>query len=130
MGFGYSLLKSIHVICAILSYALFLMRGIWRFTGSPIAAQRWTRIVPHVNDTILLVAALGMAATLAAYPALHAFLATKVIGLVVYIVLGLLAFRWAKTLRARLTAWFAAQAVFFYVVAVAFTKSPLLGLGG
>jgi uncharacterized membrane protein SirB2 len=129
VGIDYSLLKGIHVVCAIVSYALFLLRGIWRFTGSPLASQHWTRIVPHVNDTILLAAAVAMAITLAAYPGFHAFLAAKVIGLIVYIALGMAAFRWARTMRARLAAWFAAQAVFFYIVGVAFTKSPLLGWG-
>jgi len=126
---SYLLLKSIHILCASLSYALFVLRGIWRLRGSPLAAQRWTRIVPHVNDTILLAAAIGMAGALAAYPAFHAFLATKVIGLLVYITLGMVAFRWAKTTRTRVIAWLAAQVVFFYIVAVAITKSPLLGLG-
>ena len=126
---SYLLLKSIHIFCASVSYALFVLRGIWRFRGSPLAAQRWTRIVPHVNDTILLAAAIGMAVALAPYPAFHAFLAAKVVGLLVYITLGMVAFRWAKTMRARVIAWLAAQVVFCYIVAVAITKSPLLGLG-
>jgi uncharacterized membrane protein SirB2 len=126
---SYLLLKSIHILCASVSYALFVLRGIWRLRGSPLAAQRWTRIVPHVNDTILLAAAIGMAVALASYPAFHAFLVTKVIGLLVYITLGMVAFRWAKTMRTRMIAWLAAQVVFFYIVAVAITKSPLLGLG-
>jgi len=124
----YTLLKTIHVSSAALSYLLFLLRGIWRFGGSPLAAQRWTRIVPHVNDSVLLLAALVMATQVAQYPAYHAFLAAKVSGLVVYILLGMLAFRWAATQRGRIAAWFAAQAVFFYIVAVAITKSPALGL--
>jgi uncharacterized membrane protein SirB2 len=85
-------------------------------------------VVPHINDTVLLLAALGMAATVARYPGFHAFLATKVIGLVIYILLGVTAFRWARSRRARVTAWLAAHGVFFYIVAVAFTKSPMLGL--
>ena len=124
----YTLLKTIHVSSAALSYLLFLLRGIWRFGGSPLAAQRWTRIVPHVNDSVLLLAALVMATQVAQYPAYHAFLVAKVSGLVVYILLGMLAFRWAATQRGRIAAWFAAQAVFFYIVAVAITKSPALGL--
>jgi len=124
----YTLLKTIHVSSAALSYLLFLLRGIWRFGGSPLAAQRWTRIVPHVNDSVLLLAALVMATQVAQYPAYHAFLVAKVSGLVVYILLGMLAFRWAATQRGRVAAWFAAQAVFFYIVAVAITKSPALGL--
>ncbi len=125
---SYTLLKTIHMSCAAISYALFLLRGIWRFGGSPLAAQRWTRVVPHVNDTVLLLAALAMAVQAARYPGFHAFLTAKSVGLVIYILLGMAAFRWAATRRSRLAAWMAAQAVFFYIVAVALTKSPGLGL--
>jgi uncharacterized membrane protein SirB2 len=45
-----------------------------------------------------------------------------------YIGLGMLAFRFGKTREMRLTAWLSAQAVFFYVVAVAITHDPLLSL--
>jgi uncharacterized membrane protein SirB2 len=124
----YTLLKTIHIASAAVSYVLFVLRGIWRFSGSPIAAQRWTRVVPHVNDTVLLLAAVAMAAQIARYPGYHAFLAAKVGGLVIYVALGMAAFRWTSTRRARLAAWLAAQAVFFYIVAVAITKSPGVGL--
>lgn len=125
---SYTLLKTIHMACAALSYLLFLLRGIWRLSGSPLAAQRWTRVVPHVNDTVLLLAALAMAVQIARYPGLHAFLAAKTAGLVVYILLGMAAFRWAATRRTRIAAWLAAQMVFFYIVGVALTKRPGLGL--
>lgn len=125
---SYTLLKTIHMSTAALSYLLFLLRGIWRFSGSPLAAQRWTRVVPHVNDTVLLLAAVAMAMQLAPYPGYHAFLAAKVGGLIFYIALGMAAFRWASTRGARMAAWLAAQAVFFYIVAVAVTKTPGLGL--
>jgi uncharacterized membrane protein SirB2 len=127
---SYALLKAVHVTCAAISYALFVLRGVWRFSGSPIASQRWTRVVPHVNDTILLLAALAMAASLAPFPGYHPFLAAKVGGLLVYILLGMAAFRWAKDHRARLAAWVAAQLAFLYLVAVALTKSPGVGLIG
>jgi uncharacterized membrane protein SirB2 len=125
---SYTLLKTLHVATAAISYVLFVLRGIWRFGGSPLAAQRWTRVVPHANDTLLLLAAVAMAAQLAHYPGYHAFLAAKVGGLIVYIALGMLAFRWAPTRRAGIAAWVAAQAVFFYIVTVAITKDPGLGL--
>lgn len=125
---SYTLLKTIHMATAAVSYLLFVLRGIWRFSGSPLAARRWTRVVPHVNDTVLLLAAVAMAAQLVHYPGYHAFLAAKLGGLVVYIALGMLAFRWTPTPRAGIAAWVAAQAVFFYIVAVAITKAPGLGL--
>jgi len=125
---SYTLLKTIHITSAAVSYVLFLLRGIWRFSGSPLAARRWTRVVPHVNDTVLLLAAVAMATQVARYPGYHAFLAAKVGGLVVYIALGMSAFRWAASRRARVAAWLAAQVAFFYIVAVAITKSPGLGI--
>ena len=127
---SYAALKLVHVTCAAISYALFVLRGVWRFTGSPIASQRWTRVVPHVNDTVLLLAAVAMAASLAPFPVYHPFLAAKIGGLFVYILLGMAAFRWAKDQRARVAAWFAAQVAFLYIVAVALTKSPGVGLIG
>jgi uncharacterized membrane protein SirB2 len=125
---SYAFLKTIHMTSAAMSYVLFLLRGIWRFSGSPLAVRRWTRVVPHVNDTVLLLAAITMAIHVAQYPRYHAFLAAKAGGLIVYIALGMAAFRWTRSRRAGITAWLAAQAVFFYIVAVAITKSAGLGL--
>lgn len=125
---SYTLLKSIHMTAAAISYALFVLRGIWRFSGSPIAARRWTKVVPHLNDTVLLVAAIAMVWQLPSLAGWHAFLTAKLVGLAGYILLGMAAFRWAKGLRARVTAWLAAQAAFVYIVGVALTKSPSLGL--
>ncbi len=123
---GYSLLKAVHISCVLISFSLFFLRGIWRFTESPLLQQRWVKVLPHVNDTILLLAAIGMATTVAAYPGMHKFLAMKVAGLLVYILLGLCAFRWAKTKTAQIGAWLLALLMFIYIVALAITKSPSL----
>lgn len=127
---SHALLRHVHMSCALASFTLFVLRGVWRFGGSPLAQARWTRVVPHVIDTVLLATALGLAWDFAPYPALHGFLAAKVGGVVLYILLGMTAFSWGRTQRQRLAAWFAAQAVFFYIVAVALTKSPSLTLAG
>ncbi|MFO1318877.1 MAG: SirB2 family protein [Burkholderiales bacterium] len=125
----YGAVKVVHMTCALVSYVLFVLRGLWRFTDSPLAGQRWTRIVPHVNDTLLLAAALTLAWRLVPFPAFHDFLAAKVLGLVTYILLGMLAFRWAATRRMQVVAWLTAQLVFFYIVAVAISKRPWPGIG-
>jgi uncharacterized membrane protein SirB2 len=124
----YAVLKLIHVSCALISYALFFVRGLWRFSDSPMLRASWVRIVPHVNDTVLLASAVGMAMTVATYPGMHAFLAGKIGGLIVYILLGMYALKWAKTKASQIAAWVLAQLVFLYIVAVAFTKSPALGM--
>ncbi len=121
-----ALLKQIHVTTAAVSSALFFVRGIWMINGSPRLGERWVRIVPHVNDTLLLAAAIWMTILIHQYPGSHAWLTAKVAGLLVYIGLGTVALKRGKTRRARIAAWLAAQVVFFYIVAVALTRNPLL----
>jgi len=121
----FTVLKMIHVTTAVVSYALFFVRGIWMINGSPWLGKRWVRIVPHVNDTLLLVAAIWMTILIHQYPGTHAWLTVKVAGLLVYIGLGTVALKRGKTQRARIAAWLAAQAVFLYIVAVALTRNPL-----
>jgi len=121
----FAALKAIHIATAAISYALFFVRGIWILTGSPLLERRWVRVVPHVNDTVLLAAAVWMTLILHEYPGTHAWLSAKLAGLVAYIALGMVALRFGKTWRVRLSAWLAAQLVFAYIVAVALTHDPL-----
>lgn len=121
----FTVLKMIHVTTAAVSYVLFFVRGIWMISGSPRLSERWVRIVPHVNDTLLLAAAIWMTVLLREYPGSQAWLTAKVAGLLLYIGLGTVALKRGKTQRARIVAWIAAQAVFFYIVAAALTRNPL-----
>ncbi|MBI5436819.1 MAG: SirB2 family protein [Nitrosomonadales bacterium] len=119
------LVKNIHIACVASSYTLFFLRGVWVIQGSPRLRQRWVKIVPHVVDTLLLVSAITLAIGIRQYPGVNAWLTAKVVGLLFYIGLGMMAFRFGKTMRARISAWVAAQLVFFYIVAVALTHNPL-----
>ncbi len=117
--------KHIHVIAVALSYALFFLRGVWSLRASWIMRQRWVRIAPHVVDTILLGSAITLAWQMNLSP-LHApWLLVKIIALVAYIGLGFFALDFARTYRNRLLFWLAAQGVFLYIVAVAFTKEVM-----
>ena len=121
----FTVLKLIHLTSAAVSYALFFVRGIWMINASPRLNERWVRIAPHVNDTLLLAAAIWMTILIHQYPGTHAWLTAKLAALVFYIGLGTVALKRGKTRRTRIAAWLAAQAVFFYVVAVALTRNPL-----
>jgi uncharacterized membrane protein SirB2 len=125
----YAAIKGIHMMSVTLSYALFFVRGIWMINRSPLLQQRWVRITPHVIDTILLASALTLATMIWSALPDHAWLAAKIIGLVVYIGLGVVALKRGRTPGIRIAAWAAAQAVFFYIAGVAVTRSPLLWLG-
>ena len=118
-------LKAIHVSCAVISLALFFLRGIWSFNGSPIMRQRWIKVVPHIVDTLLLASALALAFTIEQYPFVDAWLTAKFFGLLLYIILGSVALKYGKTRNIRIAAWLAAQVVFAYIVLVATHHSPL-----
>ncbi|MCG6876447.1 MAG: SirB2 family protein [Betaproteobacteria bacterium] len=119
---GYLALKYLHVATVIVSYGLFFVRGTWMLSDSPMLTRRWVRIVPHVNDTVLLVAAIWLATIIRQYPGSSAWLTAKVAGLIVYILIGMVALRRGPTKPVRAVAWVAAQLVFFYIVAVALTR--------
>jgi uncharacterized membrane protein SirB2 len=120
-----SMLKVLHVSCAAISYALFFARGVWRMRSSPSLQQRWVKIAPHVVDTLLLTSAIVLAVQLRISPFATPWLMAKIVALLLYIVLGMVAIKRGKTQRIRLFAWVAAQLVFFYIVATAIAHDPL-----
>ncbi len=126
---SYLALKHVHVATVVVSYCLFVVRGAWMLADSPLLAKRWVRVVPHVNDTILLAAAIWLTTIIGQYPGTTAWLTAKVTGLIVYILLGTVAIRRGPTKPIRAAAWVAAQLVFFYIVAVALMRdaNPIRG---
>ena len=125
---SYALLKMIHVGSVIVSFTLFFVRGIWLIQNSENLRQRWIKVLPHIVDTLLLGSAIALAITVQQNPLEHAWLTAKVMGLFVYIGLGLIALRFGKTRKIKITAWAAAECVFVYIILVALTKHPLLGM--
>jgi uncharacterized membrane protein SirB2 len=121
----YLAVKYVHVISVVLSLTGFFLRGILMMRDSPLLAARWIRVVPHINDTVLLVAALSLAAMSGQYPFVVGWVTAKVLGVIAYIILGALALRDASTRRMRIVCWFASLAVFGWIVSVALTRQPL-----
>lgn len=119
---AWSILLAVHVSTAAISFSLFFLRGWWLLREPAVLKQRWLRVAPHANDTLLLLTAVALAVITRQYPLSQPWLTAKVLGLLLYIALGLAAFRWARTPRARLAVWLAALAVFAYIVSVAVTR--------
>jgi uncharacterized membrane protein SirB2 len=122
----YSTLKLLHTGSAVVSLTLFIVRGAWMMSAPRRLQRRWAKIVPHVVDTVLLVSAIALIWQLGGLRALgtQAWLVAKIIALLLYIVLGSVALKRGRTLRTRVIAFFAAIAVFGYIVSVAIAKSP------
>jgi uncharacterized membrane protein SirB2 len=120
----YTIFKTLHLTTIAISLALFVLRGIWMMADSPRLQARWVRIVPHLNDTLLLASGIGLAVLLQQYPLVHGWITAKVSALILYIVLGTIALKRGKSRGRRIAAWFAALLVFGYMFAVAVTHDP------
>jgi len=107
-----------------LSLAIFLARVGGRLAGSQWIAKRSVRIARNVVDTVLLASAIALAFVIGVSPVSAPWLAAKIIALVVYMVLGVIAMRLARTPLQRVAAALAALLVFGYIAGVAVTKDP------
>lgn len=107
-----------------MSYSLFVLRGIWMLRGSPLLQRHWVRTTPHIVDTALLISAVTLAIQLSISPLSNTWLMSKIVALLLYIALGTIALKRGKTRTIRLSAWVAAQGVFFYIAGVALTHDP------
>lgn len=116
-----------HVLCALASPVLFSLRA-WRALAGLDPAQGLLRWTPHLVDTVLFSAGATLAWQLHQVPGRSPWLTAKLVALLVYIVLGHLAVRRARTRTARLVLWGLALAVICYIYAVALTASPTAGL--
>ena len=117
--------KNIHVAFVALSFAGFFIRGIWMLRDSTLLRQRWVRITPQVVDTVLLVSAIVLAVQMHFSPMEQPWLMAKIIALVIYIAVGLVALRFGSSKRVRLSAWLFGLFIFMYIVSVAMSKSAL-----
>ena len=120
----YTILFTVHVTAAALSISFFVVRGVWMVLESPLLQRRAVRILPHVIDTILLAAAIGLTVVIGQYPFVNGWLTAKLLALIAYIALGMFALRRGKTKRQRVLALVAAVVVFGYIVSVAIAHSP------
>ena len=124
----YLTVRAVHVGCVGVSLGLFTLRGAMQFAGIDWRRWRWLSVVPHVNDTLLLGAAIGLAVASAQYPFIQPWLTAKVLGLCLYVALGSIALRRETPPRKRRLAFTGAILCAAYIVAVAFTRSASLRL--
>ena len=120
----YGVIKSVHQGAVALSVAGFFARGAASLAGAGWVRGRLARTLPHVVDSVLLASALALAWMLRPTPASAPWLMAKIVGLLAYIALGMLALRPGRPVWMRATAWVAALVVFGWIVSVALLKDP------
>jgi uncharacterized membrane protein SirB2 len=119
------MVKLVHQGAVTLSLAGFFVRGAASLAGAGWVHGRPARTLPHVVDTVLLLSALTLAWMLRLTPGNAPWLLAKIIGLVVYVGLGVLALRPGRPRAVRGVVWVAALATAAWIVSVALTKDPL-----
>lgn len=126
----YATLKLVHQGAVALSIAGFFARGLGSLAGAAWVRGRAARTLPHIVDTVLLASAIGLAWMLRLNPLSTPWLAAKIVGLLAYIGLGMVALRPQRPPALRAAAWVAALLCFAQIVAMAITKqtSGLLAL--
>lgn len=117
----YPLFKHIHMGAVLASGGFFLLRGLWMMQESSLLTSKFSRIVPHLIDTVLLISAIVLVVLIGGLPV---WVQVKIVALFVYIFLGVLAFRLAKGYGARVLSFFLALTVFAFILSVAISKNP------
>jgi len=120
----YVLLKWSHVSTVVLSGIGFVLRYALVRPGSPAARTALVRIAPHVVDATLLATAISLAWLMRVNPLAVPWLGAKLVGLVLYILLGTIALKRGRSPRMRAGAFLGAITCYAYIVSVAVTKDP------
>lgn len=126
----YSLIKHLHMTTAVLSIAFFILRAWWSVREVSLLKRRWVKVLPHVNDTLLLVLGVMLMTMLSMWPHQHPWLAAKLLGLLGYILLGTVAIKRGRTPLTRGLAALAAVVLFAYIMGAAVTKQALFFMPG
>jgi len=119
-------IKWLHVACAVLSGGGFFIRGILMMRESVWLQARMVKIAPHVVDTVLLASAIILASQWGWAALQLPWLLAKIVALLAYIGLGVVALRAGRNKQVRVLAWLAAMLVFVYIITVAMSKNPLV----
>lgn len=89
----YTLIKNLHIMLALVSVALFTYRWLRSFCASTGVQSKYLKILPHINDTLLLLTGVVLVALLQMNVVDQAWLIAKLLALVVYIGIGVLAIK-------------------------------------
>jgi uncharacterized membrane protein SirB2 len=121
----YPWIKQTHIALVAASGTLFALRGLAVLAGARWPRQAAVRVASVAIDTLLLGAGAMLWNVLQLNPLRDQWLAAKLMLLVLYVMLGTLAFKGARSAPRRLVFLLAAMLTFATMVSVALTHHPL-----
>lgn len=124
----YILAKHLHMTAVVLTIILFLLRYFWLLRGSGMLQKKWVKIVPHVNDTLLLASAVAMCFMIPLNPLEHPWLWQKIVLVILYIVAGFYVLKRAQGLLSKWIGFGVAMACLAMAGKMAVSKQALFML--
>ncbi|MEO8803230.1 MAG: SirB2 family protein [Rudaea sp.] len=122
----YLQIKIVHIACVIASGLVFLTRGMLINIGyTNLAQRRGVRWMSYAIDTTLLTAGVLLVVILPRGMFANGWLATKLLVLVVYIVLGMFALKRGRTPTIRRIFYVAALLAYASIIGIAWAHQPL-----
>jgi uncharacterized membrane protein SirB2 len=115
----YMQLRTAHIGLALLSVAIFIVRGGLVLTDSPARDTPWLKYPSYCIDTLMLTTVIRQ------YPFTTGWLTSKVVLLVVYVLLGSIALKRGRTRSVRAVAFVAALLTVGFLFTVARAHHPL-----
>jgi uncharacterized membrane protein SirB2 len=120
-----TLIIKAHAIVALLSIAIYLIRGIWMLTNNPAVTGKAALASASLSMLILLGTGLWLAFVSTAH-GVDNFVIIKAIGLIVYVVLGVIALKPGLGKAAASILWLAGAATFAYTFLFAKNLVPAI----
>ncbi|WP_445780209.1 SirB2 family protein [Shewanella sp.] len=112
----YPALKHTYMLFVALSVTFFIVRFVLHLRQSPIMEKKFVKVAPHVIDTFLLLSGFTLCFMIKQYPFVDPWMTEKIICVVAYIALGIMAL---KSNRNKLFKFFAFIGAIGWVVLAA-----------
>ncbi|UCX03800.1 SirB2 family protein [Shewanella glacialimarina] len=100
----YPAVKHTHLMFIALSVSFFVLRFVLHLRQSPLMDRKFLKVAPHVVDTFLLASGITLCFMINQYPFVDPWMTEKIICVVAYIALGIMAL---KSSRNKLFKFFA-----------------------
>ncbi|MGE4072905.1 MAG: SirB2 family protein [Lysobacterales bacterium] len=122
----YPQIKWVHIAAVVFSGSVFLLRGLLVLAGrQSLALAMPVRILSYSIDTVLLTAALMLLSILPGALFANGWLYTKLMLLVLYVGLGMLALKRGRSAGVRLVCYLAALCTYLTMAGIALAHHPL-----
>ena len=116
------ILKHAHITFAVISFIGFSLRGYWMVMESALLQTKAAKILPHLNDTLLLGTAIALVVMTRQYPIVLGWVTLKILLLILYIVFGTFALKRGRNKALRIKFLMASVVVVLGIFLVALTK--------